>query len=188
MTEEFPKTDAITLNDGKIIAVIDYTSTPPPPEGMLRCLYCGVLAEKKVDIPYRFQNECAACIIEGSSMMGPGWAGWNTKQEKSTTNKQSTDNWLAKAIQLEASGQQEQSLDIIFDKLDDWLLAEDFDRCSSFLTDVQVDQLSTAQLLTILTVTYPAKTKLTTRRVFFDQVRKTLKARGENIASLLSGL
>lgn len=102
--------------------------------------------------------------------------------------KQIDHPWLVEAIQLEATGRSEESLDIIFDTLDDWLLGECFDGCSSFLDDAPVDELSTAQLLTILTATLPACTKLPGRATFFDRVREMLRQRGEDTDTLLSGL
>lgn len=96
--------------------------------------------------------------------------------------------WLARAMQMEATGRSEESLDIIFDKLDDWLLGGCFDACSSFLADAPVDELSTAQLLTILTATSPASTKLPARATFFDRVREMLRQRGDDADTLLSGL
>lgn len=96
--------------------------------------------------------------------------------------------WLAEAIKLEAAGQGEQSLDIIFDQLDDWLLDEQFGTCSSFLGEVKVGVLSTAQLLTILTATWPASAKLPERAAFFGRVRAALRDRGKDTDALLSGL
>lgn len=107
---------------------------------------------------------------------------------QSPETKQIDHPWLVEAIQLEATGRSEESLDIIFDTLDDWLLGECLDRCSSFLDDAPVDELSTAQLLTILTATLPACTKLPARATFFDRVREMLRQRGEDTDTLLSGL
>ena len=110
------------------------------------------------------------------------------RREQSPGAKQIDHPWLAEAMQLEATGRSEQSLDIIFEKLDDWLLGGSFDACSSFLADAPVDELSTAQLLTILTATLPACTKLPARATFFDRVRQFLRGRGEDADTLLSGL
>lgn len=96
--------------------------------------------------------------------------------------------WLAEAIRLEAMGQGEESLDIVFDKLDDWLLDGHFDRCSSFLSVAPVDQLSTALLLTILTATLPARTALPARSAFFERVQAVIRKRSEDADTLLSGL
>lgn len=95
--------------------------------------------------------------------------------------------WLGKALQLEAAGQGEESLDIIFGTLDDWLLASDFVACSSFLGQLQVDPLSTAQLLTILSATWRAKTELPEWAPFFARVQAKLRGRGEDTDVLLSG-
>lgn len=110
------------------------------------------------------------------------------RREQSPGAKQIDHPWLAEAMQLEATGRSEESLDIIFEKLDDWLLGGSFDACSSFLADAPVDELSTAQLLTILTATLPACTKLPPRATFFDRVRQFLRGRGEDADTLLSGL
>ena len=110
------------------------------------------------------------------------------KCEQTLGTKQIDHAWLVEAIQLEATGRSEESLDIIFEKLDDWLLGGSFDACSSFLADAPVNELSTAQLLTILTATLPACTKLPARATFFDRVRQFLRGRGEDADTLLSGL
>ena len=96
--------------------------------------------------------------------------------------------WLTEAIRLEVAGRSEESLDIIFNKLDDWLCNRCFDLCSSFLNNVPVNGLSTDQLLTILTATLSARTDLPTRTSFINRVRRELDYKQENTEVLLLGL
>ena len=96
--------------------------------------------------------------------------------------------WLEEAIRLESMGCTEKSLDIIFNNLDDWLCDRHFDRCLLFLGDVVVSELSTDQLLAILTATLQARIYLPERTLFVDRVRRELDYRQENTKRLLFGL
>lgn len=148
----------------------------------------GQQAWKKVDpsdqaavlelLPAAFKSQLALYVTVSAA----------ERCEQSPGRTQIDHPWLEEAMKLEATGRSEESLDIIFDKLDDWLLGGSFDACSSFLADAPVDQLLTAQLLTILTATLPAYVKLPARAAFFDRVREVLRQRGEDADTLLSGL
>lgn len=107
---------------------------------------------------------------------------------KATGAGDTSDPWLTTAVKLEATGQSEESLDIIFDKLDDWLLDRCFVECSTFLRDVSVDHLSTSQLVTMLTATVHASRELPYRQSFLDRVKRALLSRGEDADTILCGL
>lgn len=86
--------------------------------------------------------------------------------------------WLQTSVDLEQSGKPEESLDILFDNLDDLLLSGNIQSCVEFLDKVPVDRLSNAQLLTILTATLPAHSRLPNRGAFFQKVHRVFLERG----------
>jgi len=85
-------------------------------------------------------------------------------------------------------GKKEESLDLIFDALDDLLLKSRFKDCDEVLASIAADRLNNAQLLTVLTATLPAKSRLRSRADFVVRVEATLHKRGANVAGLMSGL
>ena len=96
--------------------------------------------------------------------------------------------WITDAINLERDGKTEQSLDVIFDHIDDLLLASKFEECASALDAIPVEQMTNAQLITALTATAPAQDRISTRRNFSYRVEAALRNRGANAGALLSGL
>jgi hypothetical protein len=96
--------------------------------------------------------------------------------------------WIDRAIELEGQGKREESLDAIFDGLDELLLNGKFEQCAAILSLLPVQRLSNAQLLTVLTASLPARNKLSTREALVDRVKALLKARGADVARLMVGL
>ncbi|HET6250175.1 MAG TPA: hypothetical protein VFE47_20965 [Tepidisphaeraceae bacterium] len=79
-------------------------------------------------------------------------------------------------------------MDVIFDNIDDLLLAGKFKECDALLMSVPTEQFTNAQLITALTATAAARAMLHDRGKFFARVDRTLRDRGANVAALLSGL
>jgi len=100
----------------------------------------------------------------------------------------SQDDWLAKSAELYRSGKREESLDIIFDSIDDMLLESKFEDCDKILAEISVAELANPQLLTVLTATAPAKERLPSRQALVKRVKLTLNERGGNASRLLAGL
>ena len=73
----YPKTRTITMNSGQSVKAIDPNKTPPPDDGHLRCLCCGIQVKEDESINYYSQCECERCIVSGQLMMGPDWNGWD---------------------------------------------------------------------------------------------------------------
>lgn len=119
-----------------------------------------------------------------ASRTGPSGAREGHRSAEADTDH----SWINEAVRLEEEGSIEESLDMIFDTIDDWLLDGRFEECSSFLRVLEVETLTTPQLLTILTATLPARSALGDREEFFVRVRTTLQDRGEAADALLSGL
>ena len=80
------------------------------------------------------------------------------------------------------------SLDVIFDSIDELLLASRFDACDSALLLLPVASLTNAQLLTVLTATLQARSLLPSRTQIFDAVKVTLTNRGADVEAMLVGL
>lgn len=99
-----------------------------------------------------------------------------------------TESWLQRASQMEALGDDVAALDIVYDKLDNELSSGRFDECDALLSTLAVDELSVDILLAILTVTFPAHSRLQARHDFFQRVQDTLRQRGEYEGDILSGL
>ena len=80
------------------------------------------------------------------------------------------------------------ALDISYELIDDLLHAREFASCASQLEGVDVSLYSIDVLLTLLTATLPARSKIGTRASFFKRVEDELRRRGELEDGLLDGL
>ena len=96
--------------------------------------------------------------------------------------------WIEQAIILDREEKEEQSLDVIFDHIDEMLLASKFAECDSMLLLLPVERLTSAQLITILTATLPARPLLPNRAKFFEAVRTILRNQGADAEAILVGL
>jgi hypothetical protein len=108
--------------------------------------------------------------------------------EKADESKTAVGSFLGNARRLDKCGQTDTALDIIFDQIDEMLLAGEFDRLNQLLIDTDTKQYSVDLLLGILTATLPAKDRLPSRTDFFPRVEQTLRSRGELKEGLLIGL
>lgn len=97
--------------------------------------------------------------------------------------------WIESAIAADRDQRKEQSLDIIFDNLDELLLDSKFQDCNAVLDSMPIERLSNSQLLTVLTATAAApREKLPARATFFVRTKEVIKSRGANAEELLVGL
>jgi hypothetical protein len=97
-------------------------------------------------------------------------------------------DWIETSVRLNDQGKKEESLDIIFDTIDDMLLESKFEECDAALMQAPVEELSNPQMLTFLTATAPAKDRLPSREAFVYRVKLALKERGADSSRLLAGL
>ena len=97
-------------------------------------------------------------------------------------------SWIDTSVTLYQEWKKEESLDVIFDTIDDMLLGSKFSACDTALSEIQVEDLSNAQLLTVLTATIAAKKHLLNRDHFVSRVEDVLKLRGADAPRLLAGL
>lgn len=95
------------------------------------------------------------------------------------------DAWFDEAISLCGHGNKDAALDVIFDKIDDWLCEGKFDECNQFLGRLNVEETPTVLLLGVLTITYAADKYLENRHGVFARSWATITARGENAEKLL---
>jgi hypothetical protein len=92
------------------------------------------------------------------------------------------------AQRLASQGKIDAALDLIYDRADEMLLAGELEALDALIEGLDVEQLSVDVLLGVLTITLPAKDKLTTRKEFFESVQRSLTDRGEYKEGLLTGL
>jgi hypothetical protein len=108
--------------------------------------------------------------------------------EKAGKEETTIASFLDQARRLDQLGQTDTALDIIFDQIDEMLLAGEFDRMNQLLIDTDTERYSVDLLLGILTATLPAKGLLPGRAELFPRVEQTLQSRGELKEGLLVGL
>jgi hypothetical protein len=96
--------------------------------------------------------------------------------------------WIEECIRFELQGERERSLDVLFDTIDEMLLASQFTECDRCISSMPVERLANAQLLTILTATAGAKEHLPSRRGFYRKTRELFAFRGADVDALLVGL
>lgn len=80
------------------------------------------------------------------------------------------------------------ALDIIFDEVDEMLLAGEYDRLNRLLAEMSTGAIPVELLLGVLTATLPARHRLPNRASFLARVAQTLRDRGELEDGLLGGL
>ena len=98
------------------------------------------------------------------------------------------DKFLQPVVQLEKHGHIDSALDVLYDRVDDLLKAQQFTVLDDLLRQVDVDSISVDVLLGLLTATLPARSKLPARPKFFADVETSIKTRGAWENGLLAGL
>lgn len=86
---------------------------------------------------------------------------------------------------MDGDGHRDAALDIIFDKIDDWLCEGKFDECDEFLGRLKVEIVPTLLLIGILTITYAAHDHLANRPRVFNRIRDIIFDRGQDADKLL---
>ena len=96
--------------------------------------------------------------------------------------------FVGHAQQLDRDSETDQALDVIFDAMDDAFLDGNFSFVDDALERFNIGKCSVALLVGILTVTGPARSKLTKRKKFRDLVETSFRDRGRYDERLLRGL
>lgn len=135
----------------------------------------------------------AAILFRDAENQGslPEFINWlNEFFEDTTAERSETTSaaFLGNARRLDNIGQTDAALDIVFDQIDEMLLAGKFKKVNQLLVDTETDNYSVELLLGILTATLPAKNQLQDRAEFYKRTARTLKSRGELQEGLLVGL
>ena len=92
------------------------------------------------------------------------------------------------ANRLDKLGQTDAAIDVVFDRIDEMLLAGQFEQVDRLFDNTNPCDFSVELLLGLRTVTRPAKSRLFNRADFYEQVRRSLHERGETDERLLEGL
>jgi hypothetical protein len=96
--------------------------------------------------------------------------------------------FLDQARRLDEHAQTDSALDIVFDQIDEMLLAGEFQRVDRLLAETSPETFSADLLVGILTATLPARKHLANRSAFFTSVQRALRNRGQLVDGLLVGL
>ena len=95
---------------------------------------------------------------------------------------------LEQSRSLEQAGRTDAALDLLYEHIDETLLAGEFDRVDGLLEAVDPAKESVSVLVTILTATLPARKRLAKRKGFFIAVERALRESGCLESGLLTGL
>lgn len=98
------------------------------------------------------------------------------------------EDFLDRARRVEDIGRTDSALDVIYNHVDDMLLAGKFLDIDARLASTDCDKYSVDLLLALLTITYAAKSRLPHRSDFFARAEKSIRDRGALEGGLLYGL
>lgn len=98
-------------------------------------------------------------------------------------------DWLEDMYCLVAKGDIDNALDVLFDKVDDLLLAGSFEECNRLLPLIDVGRLDTHLLVSVLSITKAASGLLPARQQLVRRVEERLAVIApERVERLLGGL
>jgi hypothetical protein len=98
--------------------------------------------------------------------------------------------FLAEMYRLAAAGQEDAAMDTVFDHVNTLLMAGLFAHCDQLLRTVEVEKLPPVLLISFLTITAAARSKLAERVAYYGRAKTEItRRRGEEAAArLLAGL
>ena len=106
-------------------------------------------------------------------------------EETSATAK---EDFLNRARRLQHHGRLNSALDVVYNHVDEMLLAGMFPELDDRLVSINCDDYSVDLLLAMLTITHAAKSHLPHRKDFYNRVEDSIRRRGELEDGLLYGL
>lgn len=98
------------------------------------------------------------------------------------------ESFIDGANRLDRTGHTDAALDLLYDAVDEMLRRREFPEVDAILRDANVADLSINILIGLLTVTLPARSRLSSRAEFYTRVEDILRQRGEFEEGLLTGL
>ncbi len=86
--------------------------------------------------------------------------------------------WFLKAVELDDNSEHDAALDIIYDTLDDLIIAGEYDNVDCFLDQLKVENFCPNLLYGISTITFYAAEHLPSRALFVNRVNVIFKDKG----------
>jgi hypothetical protein len=111
---------------------------------------------------------------------------WYLSLEEPTASGE--DSWFEGVLALNDRGEPAKALDLVYDKIEDWLHDGKFAECDAFLRRLNVESLPVRIVYAIAINTRMAADKLPHRSEFFERAWKTLERHGRDAKRLLGGL
>ncbi|MFO7561391.1 MAG: hypothetical protein R6X02_02005 [Enhygromyxa sp.] len=97
--------------------------------------------------------------------------------------------WLASLYELVEQGSIDEAIDLLFDHVNDLLFDDRADECDELLQAIDLDRLDTNLLVSLLSVTLPARAVLPSRPALVERVdRRLTELAPARVDRLLSGL
>ncbi len=106
-----------------------------------------------------------------------------------TQDTQPTYDWLAEVYSYSADGRNDDAIDLLFDHIDDLLLAGDFVAVNELVYAIDAKRLNTTTMLAALSITKAAADKLPNRASLLSRIEAILReTEPDRFQRLLSGL
>lgn len=112
----------------------------------------------------------------------------NTTAEKREA-KSAPPQWVEEMYLLVAHRELERAVDLLFERVDDLLLEGRMNECDAILRTIDIDQLDSNLMVSLLSITLPAASELPYRPTLVARVESSfMKTDPERTAGLLRGL
>ena len=96
--------------------------------------------------------------------------------------------WLLEAVRLEETGQSDAALDIVYDHIDDLLIAGNYSEVDQIFKDITASNYSSSILIGILCITFYANEHLPSRAQYIIKLGRILKERGIDNRMLIANI
>lgn len=103
-------------------------------------------------------------------------------------SRENESNFVDRALDLERLGKNEESLDLVYEAVDELLRKGEFSELNSILWTLNVEVLPLRILLGVLIATFPAASKLPERQNLLAAARSFLSEQRSDVDELLAGL
>ncbi len=86
-------------------------------------------------------------------------------------------DWLQKAVELEKNGEVDDALDLVFEKVDNYLKEGKFELIDNLISEIDTRKFTPDVLLTLLTVSYSAINELSNWGILLNKVHGFYRAK-----------